>query len=97
MLGLKGAEAKRFWATYGLAVGLMGFPGMDLIVNLVKQQFDTDIELETMKYLNEWTDAGDSEMERAARKRISEVVMYGLPSEYIRKSWNQGYYSTEFK
>ena len=81
MLGLKGAEAKRFWATYGLAVGLMGFPGMDLIVNLVKQQFDTDIELETMKYLNEWTDAGDSEMERAARKRISEVVMYGLPSQ----------------
>jgi len=81
MLGLKGAEAKRFWATYGLAVGLMGFPGMDFIVSLVKQQFDTDIELETMKYLNEWTDAGDSEMERAARKHISDIIMYGLPSQ----------------
>ena len=81
MLGLKGAEAKRFWVSYGIAVGLVGFPGMNFIKDMVRQMFDTDIELETMKFLNEWTDEADSDIEKESRKRISEIIMYGLPSQ----------------
>tara|TARA_R110002167_G_scaffold21766_1_gene78648 strand:- start:3 stop:3671 length:3669 start_codon:yes stop_codon:yes gene_type:complete len=81
LLNLKGAEAKRFWASYGIVVGLTGLPGANFVIDMVKENFGYDIKLETQQHLAEWSNSADGPIGKAAREHISTILLYGLPSE----------------
>jgi hypothetical protein len=81
-LGLKGAEAKRFWASYGIAIGLVGLPGANFIVDMIKENFGYDPILEANEFLAEWSESAGSEWLKKARASAGEMLMYGLPSQF---------------
>jgi len=71
MFSLKGAEIPRFWIPFVLISGYYGFPGMEVIKNIVKGMFDVDIELEAKDYFLKWA-GSDPE-----KKAIAKTVLYG--------------------
>ncbi len=72
MVGLKGAERVRFWIPFLLITGLYGFPGMDLLKNIINDLSEFDLELELKKELMAW--AGDDPQKKA----IAKTIFYGV-------------------
>jgi hypothetical protein len=81
MLNLKGAEAKRFWASYGIVVGMVGLPGANFVFDMIKNTFGYDPKLEAQQHLAEWSNDTDSPTVKSLREHASNILLYGLPSE----------------
>ena len=74
MGGLKGAENTTFWASYLLLAGFLGFPGIEVLKDLIKALFGVDFEEKIKK--NAFEMAGDSTL----MKGIVRNIFYGAAS-----------------
>lgn len=81
MKSLKGAENARFWIPWLVLAGYMGAPFVQDISDLAEQATGTNVVLESKKWLMTWVEEEEDDQERAKRKRIADIAMYGIASQ----------------
>lgn len=75
IMGLKGAEHIKFWVPVLLIAGVMGIPLVEGLAEFIEWLTGKDPLLEVKGALMKWAGADD------ARKRVAEIVMYGVGSQ----------------